>query len=889
MDESVAIYDCDARIVYVNPATERLFGSPRAQLEGHVLWSLFPASRGNAFHLAFERVARTGAAESLEHHYQPWDRWFANRIYRTGNFVCVIASDITEQRRANEDADRARQEKVHAADRVERLQDLTGALSTAFTQQDVAQAVVRAGGGALGAAASFLWLQEQDGRLLLVAAEGFSGPQLELFRRVSLDDATPICEAVRTGGCVLVPSRAELQARFPTAGRGGATPYKAWAAVPLVARGHSLGAVGLSFNDERQFTDSDQALLTAMANQAALALERCQLFEQEREARTRAERAADRTQRLQVATTALVMAAGPGQISRELLNLCVEAVHATWGMIGLVTEDGTAVELLEGINLAPEAVEAWRRIPLEAHMPLTDAVRSRRPVWLETEDELVTRYPAVVAAGGGSGASSQGTTPAGVAGRALRAGGLAIAPLVSGQGVIGAYAMGFAGPRHLDAEEQELIVALGRISAQALDRTRREQEVRAALELARVAEKRALEANQAKDQFLAMLGHELRNPLAPILTALELMRLHAPEVLSRERMVLERQVKHMVRLVDDLLDVSRIARGKLALHRTPVDMAELVGKALELAGPLLQQRALRVSTDLPEGMLTVAGDEERLIQVVSNLLTNAAKYTEAGGSVHVSAREEGGTVVLGVRDTGVGIDAELLPRIFDVFVQGRRSIDRADGGLGLGLSIVRSLVEAHGGTITVHSDGPGRGSEFLLRLPLTAPESLTPAPQQAPHQPRLQPSATVEDGSFAGDVVGARILIVDDNEDAASMMADGLASAGYVTRVELDGPRGLAAAVEFRPQVALLDIGLPRMDGYELARQLRQQPQSSNIKLVAITGYGQLADRDRALRAGFHHHLTKPVDMARVRTLVCQLLQPTETSASSSISAPPPG
>jgi anti-sigma regulatory factor (Ser/Thr protein kinase) len=294
------------------------------------------------------------------------------------------------------------------------------------------------------------------------------------------------------------------------------------------------------------------------------------------------------------------------------------------------------------------------------------------------------------------------------------------------------------------------------------------------------------------------------------------MRLRAPEVSARERMVLERQVRHMVRLIDDLLDVSRIARGKVALQRSLVEVAEVVAKAVEVAGPLITQRALTLTTDVPSWGLTVAADEERMKQVLGNLLTNAAKYTEPGGAVHVYAHSDEDSVVIGVTDSGAGIDAELLPKVFDLFVQGQRSLDRADGGLGLGLTIVRSLVEAHGGTVSAQSQGPGQGSEFVIRLPLAAPEAVTPRPLPLPEvMPRGELAAAMQAPN------GARVLIVDDNEDAATMMAEALAAEGFVTRVEVSGARGLEAAVEFRPQVALLDIGLPGMDGYELCRRLR--------------------------------------------------------------------
>jgi PAS domain S-box-containing protein len=857
MEESVAVYDRQARILYVNPLTQRLFGRTRGELEGQVLWELFPEARGNAFFQAFERVRRGGVSEVFEHHYPPWDRWFENRIYASGPWLVVIAKDITEQRLGSAQAEQARRDIARAADRTLRLQALTTALSGTLNVKDVADAIVEAGRAAMGAAASFIWMRAEGGtELQMIASDGYDDPRLQRFQRLSLDCPGTTTAALRTGQAQLVGSTAEMLRRFPGALDGGPSPFKAWATVPFLLREQSIGVVVLSFAEERVFSDSDERLLTSMAGQAALAFERCQLFEQERAARARAERAADRTQRLQVATTALVMAAGPRQVSRELLNLCVDAVQASWGIIGLVAEDGEAVEIMEEVRVHPESPGAWRPIPLGAHSPLTDAIHSRRPVWIETEDELETRYPAASAAGSSS-------APGGLS---LRAGALAIAPLISGQGVIGAYALGFARPRSFADEEKDLIVALGHISAQALDRTGREAEVRRALELARLAEKRALDANRAKDEFLAMLGHELRNPLAPILTALELMRLRAPEVSARERMVLERQVRHMVRLIDDLLDVSRIARGKVALQRSLVEVAEVVAKAVEVAGPLITQRALTLTTDVPSWGLTVAADEERMKQVLGNLLTNAAKYTEPGGAVHVYAHSDEDSVVIGVTDSGAGIDAELLPKVFDLFVQGQRSLDRADGGLGLGLTIVRSLVEAHGGTVSAQSQGPGQGSEFVIRLPLAAPEAVTPRPLPLPEvMPRGELAAAMQAPN------GARVLIVDDNEDAATMMAEALAAEGFVTRVEVSGARGLEAAVEFRPQVALLDIGLPGMDGYELCRRLRQSQELGPIKVVAVTGYGQLSDRERALRAGFHQHLVKPVDLARVRNLVREL------------------
>ena len=366
-------------------------------------------------------------------------------------------------------------------------------------------------------------------------------------------------------------------------------------------------------------------------------------------------------------------------------------------------------------------------------------------------------------------------------------------------------------------------------------------------------------ASRAKDEFLAMLGHELRNPLSPILTALQLMKLRGADGSERERTVIERQVTHLTRLVDDLLDVSRIARGKVELKEEVVEMAFVVAKAIEMASPLLEQRTQTLAVDVARRGLAVQGDPTRLSQVVSNLLTNAAKYTPPGGHITVGAELTGGEVVLRVRDTGIGIAADVLPHIFDLFVQERQAIDRSQGGLGLGLTIVRSLVERHRGSVSVHSDGPGRGSEFVIRLPEA---NAAAAVDLGQHPSRGTAAALLPAGK------GRRILVVDDNQDAAEMLAAALRMKGHVTMVAHDAPAALDMAPGFIPDVAFLDIGLPVMDGYELAARLRELPGLSGIRLIAVTGYGQESDRRKSQVAGFHHHLVKPVDLDVVDTVV---------------------
>jgi CheY-like chemotaxis protein len=369
-------------------------------------------------------------------------------------------------------------------------------------------------------------------------------------------------------------------------------------------------------------------------------------------------------------------------------------------------------------------------------------------------------------------------------------------------------------------------------------------------------------AGRAKDEFLAMLGHELRNPLSPIVTALQLMKLRGDGGTVREQQVIERQLDHVIRLVDDLLDVSRITRGKVELRRETVELAEVVGKAVEMTSVLLEQRAHRLRVDVARQGLLWEGDPVRLAQVVSNLLTNAARYTPNGGDIRVVARRESAEIVLSVSDNGVGIPAELLPRIFDLFIQGKRDVDRAVGGLGLGLTLVKSLVTLHGGSVSAKSDGPGEGSEFTIRLPVASLD--VGDAKSAPVCAHACPDAH-------GDV-STRILLVDDNCDAADLLADALRAMGHEVQVAHDPVEALAKAQRVPPEVAILDIGLPVIDGYELAERLRTQRGLGSCRFIALTGYGQEHDRRRSLAHDFAAHLVKPVGVEQLMAAIAGAL-----------------
>jgi signal transduction histidine kinase len=359
----------------------------------------------------------------------------------------------------------------------------------------------------------------------------------------------------------------------------------------------------------------------------------------------------------------------------------------------------------------------------------------------------------------------------------------------------------------------------------------------------------AEQANRFKDEFLAMLGHELRNPLSPILTAVELLKLRHVE--AHEVDVIERQAQHLTRLLEDLLDVSRITRGKIALNKEPVDVADVAAAAVEMASPVIDRGRHTLTTEIPAHDLVIHADRVRMAQVIANLLTNAAKYTPPGGRIALRASRAGEEVVLSVEDSGEGISAELLPYLFDMFVQSRQTLARSQGGLGLGLTIVKSFITMHGGTVSAHSEGRGRGSTFVVRLPGVTGTA----------KPREASATAIETKTRA-----KRVLVVDDNSDFADMLAEAVRALGYRTAVAHDGAEALKVAQEFDPHIALVDIGLPVMDGYELAGRLRCQRQ--DLTLLAITGYGQESDSLRARDAGFRKHMTKPVELTTLYKLL---------------------
>ena len=371
------------------------------------------------------------------------------------------------------------------------------------------------------------------------------------------------------------------------------------------------------------------------------------------------------------------------------------------------------------------------------------------------------------------------------------------------------------------------------------------------------AEEKLAELDRRKDQFLAMLSHELRNPLAPILNAVQLLQLQkgANSVQQKALAVIERQVGQLTHLVGDLLDVSRAITGRIQLYQEQVAVSGVVERAVETARPLIDQRRHELTVSLPPDPIWLYADASRLEQVVTNLLTNAAKYTNEGGHIRLSAQQEGDKAVLRVRDTGLGIAPAFLPHVFDLFTQAQRSSDRSQGGLGIGLTLAKRLVEMHGGTIGVSST-LGQGSEFVVSFVVCPPGAMSL---------KTQPPST-EIAKPTGPAL--RVLVVDDNVDAANVLKLLVQEAGHLVRMAHTGPTALTAALVYRPDVMLLDIGLPELDGFEVAKRIRQEPLFHDVMLVAVTGYREAADRQRMEEAGFDHYLVKPADFEKLRQIL---------------------
>jgi PAS domain S-box-containing protein len=568
--------------------------------------------------------------------------------------------------------------------------------------------------------------------------------------------------------------------------------------------------------------------------------ERVELLAAERRARADAEAAQRRLQLLASAGTLLARSLDPDDTLQAVACTIVPMV-ADWCRIDLLDADGVQQRRL---TYHPDPDRAFRATEMALRLrtrsgtegSMAWCIRTGQPFFGHFDESPSSDDPALREFADTFGLRMHYIVPLVARGRTI--GAMGIVQAESGRG--------------FDDDDRSLILELGRRAALAIDNAHAYAEAEA-------ARLQAEKASRAKDEFLAMLGHELRTPLAPIATALELMARRDGEAHVDERQVIGGQVAHLSRLIDDLLDVSRIAQRKVELQRAPVDLRSVVGQAIEQTRPVFRQRSAALELRLPEAPAMVLGDGIRLTQVLCKLLVNASRFTPADGRVGLTVQARDGGVEVIVEDNGSGIAPELLPHVFEIFVQGRQPIDRQGGGLGLGLAIVRMLVEMHGGTVTAASEGEDRGSRFTVWLP--APPSGTVAAAAAEPPERME-----------GAAMSARILIVDDNADAAETLADLLRIMGYEVRSAGDADAAMAVLDDYVPQLALLDIGLPGQDGYALAKRMRDDARCAGAKLVALTGYGSDRDRAKALGANFDEHLVKPVAAEKLFALVQQMV-----------------
>ena len=582
--------------------------------------------------------------------------------------------------------------------------------------------------------------------------------------------------------------------------------------VPLVVGERAIGTLNFASASVIEYDTETITFAEELARRCAVAIDHALIFALERRLRVEREEVSRRLVLLQLISTRFSKATSVTEVAVVGLEHVLPHLGAIAGAV--FVQDGARIRMLHSIGY-PEDLNKKYTFMHDVPSAVTDAMRDDCSHYYRDAQAHDGAYPHLAADTGKTGYQ-----------------GLAVLPLRTG-GVLGVLTIRFAQPRDFSDADRRLLESVAEQCAQALARAR-------LLDAERAARAEADHANQAKDEFLAMLGHELRNPLAPLATAAYMLRQRGAP--SKETAIIERQVAHLSRLVDDLLDVARIASGKIELKQVPLDMHDIVTAAVENVSPVLEQRKHALDVQLPDKKLPVMGDHARLVQVLSNLLTNAAKYTDPGGRITVTGSIRDNRLALSVTDTGVGFPPDMSERVFDMFVQAAQARDRAQGGLGIGLTIVRRMVELHGGRVRAHSEGPGKGAEFTLELPLCMNKTETIV---------AAPNPTV-----AGQSV--KVLVVDDNKDAAEMLFEILHEQGYAVRIAYDGPSALEVCRSFEPKIALLDVGLPVMDGYELGKLLRAKLGPS-IRLVAVTGYGRPRDIFESQQARFDAHLIKPV------------------------------
>ncbi|HEY9879290.1 MAG TPA: ATP-binding protein [Leptolyngbyaceae cyanobacterium] len=769
--------------------------------------------------------------------------------------VLSVIRDITERKKAELEREQllareqAAREAAEATERRARFlaevgTTLTSSLDYEFTLKSVAQAVVPT--LADWCAVDIL---KDDGTLERLATAHIDPAKvqwgIELHRRYppNLNASQGIAQVLRTGQaeCYPVVSDEQLVAAARDAEHLRVlreVGLRSVMLVPLSARGRTLGVITfIAAESGRLYNSDDLSLAEELARRAAIALDNARLYQEAQAARQAAERAVDRTARLQAVTAALSESLTPAQVAEVIVEQSIAALEADAALIALLSEDGSTLEVIRSVGYGVSAEASKWRFPLDSSLPLSETVRTGQPAWSEPLAERLRRYPHLAETYKRFPFEAWISLPLVVEGKA-----------------VGGLSLSFNKFKHLNQEDRDFVLALTQQCAQAIVRAQlyaAEQKARADAE----------HANRIKDEFLAILSHELRSPLNPILGWIRLLQTQQLDQATTERAMatIERNAKLQAQLVEDLLDMSRILRGKLTLTVAPVSLESTVYAALETVQLAAEAKMLQIQTNIVPPVPQILGDANRLQQVVWNLLSNAVKFTPAGGQVEVTLETLNAHAQITVSDTGAGIKPNFLPHVFESFRQADGGTTRQFGGLGLGLAIVRQLVEAHGGSIKADSPGEGLGATFTVQLPLLSTE------------PEIGQSDGPQQGEL--DLTGICVLVVDDEPDAREFLTVLLRQYGAEVLTVASAAEVLSALESSQPDVLVSDVGMPEVDGYTLIRQIRALPpeKGGQIPAIALTAYAREEDQQQALASGFQQHLSKPVDLDQLISSVWKL------------------
>ncbi|MBG1245001.1 PAS domain S-box protein [Nostoc sp. NZL] len=615
--------------------------------------------------------------------------------------------------------------------------------------------------------------------------------------------------------------------------------------IPVRSRGQLFGAISFfTAESGRHYKQTDLALAEDIARRAATAIDNARLYQETQQAKQAAERSVNRTVLLQRITAALSEALTPQQVADVVVNQGIAALEATAGSVVLLIEEGTELKIVQAIGYPQSVINAWTTFPITAPNQIAETVRTRQPIFLENLAALIARYPNLRDAVTLTGNNAWATIP-----------------LIAEGKVIGALGLSFKTVQIFNEEDRGFMLTLGQQCAQAIARAQ-------LYEAEKTARAQAETANRIKDEFLAVLSHELRTPLNPILGWAKLLRTRKFDEPTKIRALetIERNAKLQTQLIGDLLDVSRILQGKVRLNLYAVDLKVAIASALETVHLAAEAKSIQIQTVLSNDIGKVLGDSDRLQQVMWNLLSNAVKFTPTDGQVEVHLQQVGLDAQIQVIDTGKGINPEFLPYVFDYFRQADAKTTRVFGGLGLGLAIVRHLVELHGGTVQAESLGEGQGATFTVRLPLLKNSELRVSSDEA-----FQPEVSTEDTLLAG----VQILLVDDQADVREFFSFALEQYGATVTAVESASEALEILVQSKPDILLSDIGMPLMDGYMLLREVRRLPpeQGGQIPAIALTAYAGEINYNQAMAAGFQKHLPKPVDPGELATAIDNIIR----------------